>query len=117
MSPRPADNTTMEVLSSLDLLRAAWQPLNDEHRTGRRYSDGVHLRIYRCLSWADKAAAAMSDADSGDVDLAFILNAIAFNALWGQEYRPGEDRPSQLHEWKSFLLDLAEAENWARSWT
>ena len=98
----------MEALSSLDLLRAAWQPLNDEHRTGRRYSDGVHLRIYRCLSWADKAAAAMSDADSGDVDLAFILNAIAFNALWGQEYRPGEERPSQLHEWKSFLLDLAD---------
>ncbi len=97
----------MESISSLSLLRAAWQPLNDEHREGRRYSDGVHLRIYRCMSWADRAEAVGRSMDDGDVDLSFVLRTIGFNALWGQEYRPGTDRPSQLHECTNFLLDLS----------
>lgn len=97
----------MDPISSLESLRAAWQPLNDQHREGRRYSDGVHLRIYRCLSWADRADSVANSAEDGDVDLSFVLRTIGFNALWGQEYRPGSDRPSQLHEWMNFLLDVS----------
>ena len=88
---------------SLSELRDAWKPLNEIHRSGRRYSDGVHLRIYRCLSWADQAEI----VSERDEDLAFILRTIGFNALWGQEYRPGEERPSQLGECTRFLLELS----------
>lgn len=99
--------TIMDPISSLADLRAAWQPLNDDHREGRRYSDGVHLRIYRCFSWADRAEAITGSTENGDADLSFMLRTIGFNALWGQEYRPGHDRPSQLQEWTSFLVDLS----------
>ena len=88
---------------SLAELRDAWKPLNEIHRSGRRYSDGVHLRIYRCLSWADRAEIVAGS----DEDLAFILRTIGFNALWGQEYRPGEERPSQLGECTRFLLEVS----------
>ena len=96
----------MSDVSSLQDLRAAWKPLNDAHRSGRRYSDGVHLRIYRCLSWADRAEA----LTPADPDLSFVLRTIGFNALWGQEYRPGQERPSQLRECTNFLLALAAAD-------
>ena len=100
--------TPMDSISSLADLREAWQPINDQHREGRRYSEGVHLRIYRCLSWADRAEVVAATTDDGDVDLSFMLRTIGFNALWGQEYRPGSDRPSQLEEWRRFLLDLSD---------
>ena len=61
----------------LDALRAAWTPINEAHRAGGRFSDGVHLRIYRCLSWMDRAAA----LEPSESDLAFILRMIGFNAL------------------------------------
>ena len=101
------DNARMDPISSLSSLRTAWQPLNDEHREGRRYSDGVHLRIYRCLSWADRAEAITNSTVDGDADLSFILRTMGFNALWGQDYRPGTARPSQLQEWTDFLVDLS----------
>ena len=61
-APTP-DNAPMDSITSLERLRAAWQPLNDAHRSGRRYSDGVHLRIYRCLSWADRPEAVVATTD------------------------------------------------------
>lgn len=108
----------MDPITSLEQLRAAWQPLNDTHRSGKRYSDGVHLRIYRCLSWADRAEVVAATTEDGDVDLAFVLRTIGFNALWGQAYRPGIDRPSQLREWTDFLLDLSghDTRNRIRTW-
>ena len=105
---------SMDPISSLDSLRAAWQPLNDEHREGRRYSDGVHLRIYRCLSWADRADAVAISTEDGDPDLSFVMRTIGFNALWGQEYRPGSERPSQLQEWTNFLVDLSSHDSHGR---
>ncbi|MAC75487.1 MAG: hypothetical protein CMJ22_07900 [Phycisphaerae bacterium] len=94
----------MEVISSIDAIRAAWRPLNEAHRAGRRFSDGAHLRLYRCLSWADRATAAEA---TGDADLAFVLRMIAFNALWGQVHVDGGRNLRQSEAWRSFLVDLA----------
>ncbi|MCP4069093.1 MAG: hypothetical protein GY741_12500 [Phycisphaeraceae bacterium] len=90
----------MEAISSIDAIRAAWRPLNEAHRAGRRFSDGAHLRLYRCLSWADRATAAEA---TGDADLAFVLRMIAFNALWGQVHVDGGRNLRQSEAWRSFL--------------
>ena len=94
--------TTSAPLSDYRTLRESWTPLNQAHREGRRYSDGVHLRIYRCLSWADRAGEL---DETRDADLTFILKMIAFNALWGRDHPPGP-RPSQAEDWTRLLLDL-----------
>ena len=89
-------------LSDFACLREAWTPINRAHRGARRYSEGVHLRIYRSLSWADRANA-LDERD--DADFAFILKMIAFNALWGRDHPPGP-RPSQAEDWTRLLMDL-----------
>ena len=94
----------MDPISSIDAIREAWHPLNEAHRAGRRFSDGAHLRLYRCLSWADRATAAEG---AGDADLAFILRMIAFNALWGQVHVEGAPNLRQSDAWRLFLTDLA----------
>jgi hypothetical protein len=86
----------------LDALRAAWTPINEAHRAGQRFSDGVHLRIYRCLSWMDRAAA----LEPAEADLAFILRMIGFNALWGRVVESGR-KPSQFDDCRFFLENVA----------
>lgn len=96
---------------TLERLREAWKPLNDAHRAGRPYSDGVHLRIYRCLSWMDRAAA----LHSGEDDLGFILRMIGFNALWGRVPTPGQ-RSNQVDDFRRFLERLAAHDERDRLW-
>ncbi len=91
-------------------LRAAWSPLNAEHKIGRRFSDGVHLRLYRCLSWADRADVLATE----DPDLAFVLRMIALNALWGRALEAVPDgatarpRSSQLDDFRGFIERVGE---------
>ncbi len=92
------DETDIANPPSLSTLRAAWVPINDAHRDGGRFSDGVHLRIYRCLSWLDRAAT----LEAGEADLAFILRMIGFNALWGRVPETGQ-RSSQIDDCRIFL--------------
>jgi hypothetical protein len=86
----------------LESLRKVWTPINDAHRAGGRFSDGVHLRIYRCLSWMDRAAA----LEPAEADLAFILRMIGYNALWGRVVETGE-RSSQIDDCRLFLEGVA----------
>ncbi len=95
MTPVPAP-------SDYASLRAHWIPINRVHRGDRRYSAGVHLRIYRCLSWADRADAL---DETEDPDLSFILRMIAFNSLWGRDHPPGP-RPSQVEDWTRLLVAI-----------
>ena len=94
----------MDEISTITAIREAWKPLNAAHREGRRYSDGAHLRIYRSLSWAERADEA---ASQDDTDLAFILRMIAFNSLWGQAHVPDGENLAQSEAWRRFLVDLA----------
>ena len=91
--------------SSLDTLLAAWQPINDAHRGTSRFSTGVHLRIYRCLSWAGRAD--QLDAES-DADLVLILRIIGFNSLWGRSYEPGGQHAGEHKTWAEFLVSLTQ---------
>ena len=90
--------------SYLAALRTAWTPLNTAHLGENRFSTGVHLRILRSLSWADRAAALDPAADA---DLQFILRMIAFNSLWGQAYRPNDERQSDFRMWTLLLVESA----------
>ena len=85
-------------------LRSAWEPLNETHRGGNRYSSGVHLRIYRCLSWAQRAA---DLKPTEDADLVLILHIIAFNSLWGRHYEPDQARTGEHETWSKFLVAIA----------
>ena len=96
----PADS-----ISSLDALLSAWKPINDAHRGNNRYSTGVHLRIYRCLSWAMKAE--RLDIES-DADLVLILRIIGFNSLWGRSYEPGGQHIGEHKTWAEFLVALTQ---------
>jgi len=97
----PTDGTGPDDLPTLADLRAAWTPINETHRAGGRFSDGVHLRIYRCLSWLDRA----ENLGPDEADLAFILRMIGFNALWGRVVETGE-RSSQVDDFRNFLERL-----------
>lgn len=90
-------------------LRTAWSPINEAHRAGGRFSDGVHLRIYRCLSWIERA----SDLAGDDADLAFILRMIGFNALWGRVPEVGR-KSSQVDDFRNFLGRLVEHDRHGR---
>lgn len=113
--PAPMSETTADP-PSLTVLRAAWRPLNDAHKVGRRFSDGVHLRLYRCLSWADRAETIADE----DPDLAFILRMIALNALWGRAFEtvpdglPAPPRPNQQEDFRRFLARVVEHDSASR---
>ena len=85
-------------------LRSAWEPLNEAHRGESRFSSGVHLRIYRCLSWAQRADQLDADADA---DLALVLRLIGFNSLWGRHYEPDQPRSGEHETWSRFLVSVA----------
>jgi hypothetical protein len=85
-------------------LRSAWEPLNETHRGGNRYSSGVHLRIYRCLSWAQRAEI-LHQTD--DADIALILRIVGFNSLWGRHYEPDQPRSGEHETWSRFLVAIA----------
>ena len=101
-----------DQVTSLKELMAAWRPLNDLHRAGGRYSTGVHLRLHRCFSWAQRAEA--SDQQE-DVDVALILRSIAFNSLWARQWRPGERKTGDHATWAQFLVDMANHDETRRS--
>ena len=89
----------------IEILRAAWEPLNESHRSGRRYSSGIHLRMYRCLSWAQRAEK-LDGHD--DADLAFILRTVAFNSIWGKQWTPDQKRQGEHATWSTLLVELAD---------
>ena len=91
-------------ITSLALLRSGWEPLNEAHRCGNRFSTGVHLRIYRCLSWAQRAESLNPDEDA---DLTLILRIVGFNSLWGRHYEPEQPRSGEHETCSRFLVTIA----------
>ena len=64
----------------------------------------MHLRIYRCLSWAQRA----EELDQlGDADLTFILRIIGFNSLWGRHYEPNQPHAGEHRTWSEFLVAIS----------
>ena len=91
--------------TGLQDLRSAWEPLNTAHRGQSRFSSGVHLRIYRCLSWAQRADTLDENADA---DQTLILRLVGFNSLWGRHYEPDQPRSGEHETWSRFLVSVAE---------
>ncbi len=90
---------------AIEDLRAAWEPLNEDHRNGRRYSSGVHLRIYRCFSWLQRADALDTQDDA---DLAFILRTVGFNSIWGKQWSSDQKRQGEHATWSNLLVAIAD---------